>query len=112
MAQLMQMMRLRSRRVFTKGFSSRETMIGSALLGACSLPLFSTPQSHKMAFTTLDRFVVMSPKKNTTDKGHKGELCLPDKREESLTQYVSDTVIKILCSSSGRYLLIPQSWKT
>lgn len=87
-------------------------MIGSALLGACSLPLFSTPQSHKMAFTTLDRFVVMSPKKNMTVKGHKGELYLPDKREESLTQYVSDTVIKTLCSSSGRYLLIPQSWKT
>lgn len=31
------------------------------------MPLFSTPQSHKMAFTTLDRQVV-APKKNTTDK--------------------------------------------
>ena len=67
----MHTMQLTSSRVFTKGFSSKETMTGSALLGGSSL-FFSIPQSHRIALTTLECLGDTPSRKSAAKEGHRG----------------------------------------
>lgn len=71
-----------SRTVFTQGFSSKEAMLGPAVLGGCAWPWPPIPQSHRKALSALDFFGVTSPEKNPSKGKRMGRVCREEKRPQ------------------------------